>query len=63
MKYVGRLIKTSIGNLKIKKAKYVSLGAGPDMEVIKNVSIKTKCGHYFMLSENQLAKTLVKESE
>lgn len=44
---VGKIIKTDIGNLQIKKCKYSGLMTGENGEVIKCVEVKTKCGTGF----------------
>lgn len=54
----GKIIKTSIGCLKIKEAKYSGLGAGKKMEVIKHVSVKTECGSEFTSTMQDLTKSI-----
>jgi hypothetical protein len=58
MNYIGRIIKTTEDNMVIKSAKYIGLATGPNMEVVKKLSITTECNSSFNVIESELLKVL-----
>ena len=63
MNYIGRIIKTTEDNMVIKSAKYIGLATGPNMEVVKKLSITTECNSSFNVIESELLKVLKSEVE
>mgnify|MGYP003639370780 CR=1 FL=1 len=63
MKFTGKIIRTSAGNMKIKTATYTGIATGSNMEVIKKMSVTTQCGRIFNISERDLIEALLEESQ
>jgi len=56
---IGKVVKTDIGELKIKAVKYAGLKTGPNLEVTKCVEIETECGEKFSSTMKDLEAAAV----